>query len=754
MGVSNYRAPPMSERPDIKKMFLAATEHLSEEQFRVFHTIDMRQKGLIAAVAGAGSGKTRLLSYLVCLAMLRIKQGQNLFMLTSTRASKTAVLARVEKLIEELELGLCFPEANVRTFHSISLQHARSKHRRGVDIVGKTRITELLHELVEAEVNDPGASKSYKELCRNLSPEDAAIVLYNLRAEQLKSMLPVDGSVYGEIAAAALRKLGIAMAKDAETGKKLSDFDALICEYATDGQSPGEPGDVIFVDEAQDLTLTQSKVLQTALARGVTVVVLGDDSQGIYVFSGASFNTIVNLVKWTQTNGIGLQPFKLLKNHRSTNRIVAASELLLPVDDRDARVGVVGNGTPGVPVKVAIDGSAIVPEVLKLIKAGTSPGEIVLLRHKNWSNEDTIIAQLREKSIPLHVIGQNGTVSLSERVLAIVQVCIGVEDFYDEADDKLHVVQTFLRSIRGAHGCPVLVSKAIETVLERDGCDVDILFLKKQSQVVCEFEKLIKADKDAQDARPSKKKQKTEDPSRKIANLKASLKAAAVVIGGFRRNVERIEKSEAPRMIQSATTGTASIQGAWEPTHLTGSKLTAKLVWCLIRDVLSVRVVNASAVKNEIRDIVRAMAIDIVNDYGVDIAPAISRKLNELHDTTTEGRVIFSTIHRFKGSERPTCFVTDMKASFFRPDQCKLASLSCFHNDGCANIAGVGRCNCPRFIEKKAQQKQAVEAEAARLTYVAASRAKERLYMSSAYPTHPHPALMAMVEGELAEKWE
>ncbi|MDA9603516.1 ATP-dependent helicase [bacterium] len=744
----------MADKPDIKKLFIAATHALSEEQFHIFHTIDMNVKGLIAAVACAGAGKTRLLSYLVCLAMLRVRQGQNLFLLTATRAAKSAALARVEKLTEELDLGLLFPPHNVRTFHSMALAHARSKHK-GVDLVGKTRICELLAEIVEAEVNDPDSSKDSKELCRVLSPEDAATVLFNLRSEQLKGMLPIDGRVYGTIAKAALDKLVAAMAKDEETGKKLADFDSLICEYAVDLQCPGEPGDIIFVDESQDLTETQSKIVQTALARGITVVLLGDDSQGIFVFSGASFNTIHSLVNWTQTNNIDLQPFKLLKNHRSTNSIVAASELILPKEDRDFRVGVVGNGKTGVAVQVGADGSLVVPEILNLIKGGTSPpGDIVVLRHKNWSQDDTIVAQLRDKGVPLHVIGQNAIVSLSERVLAIVQTCMGIEDYYDELEDKMRVVQTFLRSIRGAHGCPVLVSKAIETVLEREGCDVDVLFLRKQSQVVCEFEKLIKAEKDAQDSRPAKKKTKTEDPSRKITNLKASLKAAAVVIGGFRRNVERVEKSEAPRMIQPTTTGTAAIQGVWEPAHLTGSKLTAKLVWCLVRDVLSVRVVNATAVRNEIKDIVGTMSVDIVNDYAIDISPVISKKLHDLHDTSTEGRVIFSTIHKFKGSERPTCFVTDMKAPWFKPDQCKLAALACFHNDKCTNIAGVGRCSCPRFLEKKAQQKRAVEAEAMRLMYVAASRAKERLYMSSADKTHPHPALVAMEEEGVVEKWE
>ena len=675
-------------------------------------------------------------------------------MLTATRAAKSAALARVEKLIEDLDLGMAFPPHNVRTFHSMGLEYARSKHRQGVDLVGKTRICELLAELVDAEVNDPNASKA-NELCRVLSAEDAAIVLYNLRAEQLKGMVPVDGAVYGTIAKTALDKLGDAMEKDTESGKRLSDFDKLICEYALDEQCPGQPGDVIFVDEAQDLTETQSKVVQTALARGITVVVLGDDSQGIFVFSGASFNTIVSLVKWTETTGINLQEFKLLKNHRSTNHIVAASELLLPIQDRDMRKGVVGNGTTGVCVKVGADGSAIVPEILKLIKTTTtSASDIVVLRHKNWTNDDPTIVQLREKGVPLHIVGQNAAIGLSERVLNIVQVCNGLEDYYDELDDKMRVVQTFLRSIRGAHGCPVMVSKAIETTLERHGCDVDVLFTKKQSQVVCEFEHLIKKEQETEDSHPAKKRQKTNDGSRKIANLKASLKAAAAVIGGFRRNVERLEKGEPPRMIQSATTGTASIQSAWEPTSITESKPTAKLLWCLLRDVLSVRVVNAAAVKNEVNDIVGAMAIDIVNDYEIDIAPVISKKLNELHDTSTEGKVIFSTIHKFKGHERPVAFVADMRAPWFKKDQNKLAALACFHKDKCANLAGVGKCSCPRFIEKKLRQQHAAEAEAARLMYVAASRAKQQLYLSSFDKKYPHPGLVAMLEGGLAEVWQ
>ena len=743
----------MAERTDIENLFLAAEKNLSRDQFEIFKAVDLSKSGLVAIVAVAGAGKTRLLSYIVCRAILRVRKGQDLFLLTATRAAKGAAFARIEKLASELDLGLSFPPDHVRTFHSIALEFA--KQGGAVSLVGKTRILPVLTKLVEETVNKPDASTGTKEVCRNLCPEDAAEVLYNLRTSQLKLLVPVDGSVHGVLAREVLERLDDSLQQGVENGKRVADFEKLITDYALEEACMAKPGDIIFVDEAQDLSVAQSQIVQTALSRGVTVLALGDDSQGIFVFAGASYNTIVRLVAWCGTTTIGLRQFKMLKNHRSTDRIVAASEMLLPQTDREFRLGVVGNGTPGAAVRVEIGSQKVVPEILKLLKQGFLPGEIVILRHKNWmfGADDLLLTALMAKRVPIAIVGQSSHVTLSERVLSIFQVCLGVEDFADELDDKMHILQTFVRSIRGSKGLPALASVAIRTVIDRRGCDVDVLFLRRQKEVVDEYERILTAENKRKDSSDSKKKQKTNDPSRTISNLHASLTAAADTLKGFRRNVARVEQGEAPRM--TPTKGVADIQTSWEPLSVTSSSLTAKLAWTTIRDFLSVKVTCASATKSEICDIVKTLAIDIVDDYALDVTPVISKKLHELHDRSLEDKVVFSTVHKFKGLERRVAFVTNMNTPWGnrKMDQCKLAALSFYHDDKCANVAGLGNCKCSRFLEKLQMQTLADDAETKRLMYVAASRAKERLYMCAAEHAR-HSELEKMLSEGVAEKWQ
>lgn len=734
----------------------SAVANLSTEQLDIFDHACMNERGLVAIVACAGAGKTRLLSYLMCLAMFK---RFTIYLGTSTRASKDAALARVDALGKPFDLS--FPHENARTFHALALRHAKLKHGSGVTLVGKTRLIEMLTAIIETEVHlhetrkDPPSS----ELCLASPPTDAAAVLYGLRVEQLRSMLAVDGSVYGEIASVALKALTAAMERDEESGHRLSDFDEMICEYATDGQSPGERGDVLFVDEFQDSALSQLVIVKSAIEKGVAVVVLGDDSQSIFGFAGATFNTIQSTIKWASMSLVRMQHFKLLRNHRSTDAVVAASEMLLPSDDRAARIGVVGNGEKGgggVHVSDTSD-ATVSTEIVKLFKADTPPEHIVVLRHRNWKNDDPIVVNLRKAGVPIHVVGAPLTITMSERVLAIVQVCTGLEAYVDDIDEKMSVVQTFLRSIRGAPGCPPLAVAAMKTTLERSMCDVDVLLTEKHAEIMREYEAAMMANADDPSTAPKRQKT-TEGGGKRSANMLATLAAAAHVVKAVRRNIERVEKGTPPVVIAplGKKAQQSSISITWEPTDLTTAKLTGKLAWTIIRDVLSCsssKLTNAGAVCDEIRQLVGALSIDIVDDYAIDIRSAVTRTLVELHDTSIADKLILSTIHRFKGHERPIAFVTDLREPWSRPDHVKLASLSPYHDTGCKNRLGLGTCGCTRFASKKEAHDRATEAEAMRLMYVGASRAKERLFLSSFDPARPLQALTEMVKTNKAERF-
>jgi len=392
----------------------------------------------------------------------------------------------------------------------------------------------------------------------------------------------------------------------------------------------------------------------------------------------------------------------------------------------------------------------------KLVRSGTPPESIVVLRHRNWKYDDPIVVSLRKASVPFHVTGQASTITLSERVIAIVQVCTVLEEYVDDdVDEKMKIVQTFIRSIRGAAGCPPLAAAAMKTTLERSMCDIDVLLTQKHAEIMQEYAATMPEDDDRPTA--NNKRQKTTDGGgKRSANLLATLTAAKHVITAVRRNIERVENGTPPLVISpppAKKTQPSSISTKWEPVSLTSAKLTAMLAWTIVRDVLSCKLTNDGAAIDEIRQIVGALSIDVEDDYAIDIRPAVTRKLIELHDVSIEDKLILSTIHRFKGHERPVAFVTDLREPWSRVDQVKLASLSPYHDANCKNRLGLGACGCSKFASKKETHDRATEAESMRLMYVGASRAQERLFLSSFDPANPLKALVEMLNTKKAERF-
>ena len=87
-----------------------------------------------------------------------------------------------------------------------------------------------------------------------------------------------------------------------------------------------------------DLTQAQVKIVMTCLNAGACVVLVGDTSQGINVFAGASENPIEQLVQWANLeDDLTVVHKRLNINFRSTEQIVRASEAVLPDADRARR---------------------------------------------------------------------------------------------------------------------------------------------------------------------------------------------------------------------------------------------------------------------------------------------------------------------------------------------------------------------------------------------------------------------------------
>ena len=502
----------------------AAVENLSPAQLKIFNNLKF-DAGLKAVTAGAGAGKTRTLSYLILKALLD-ETLNNVFVLTATRTAKDEAFARVSKLHTDLGFllsGECpiLPARNVRTIHSICLGFARDRAAEegasGVDVVGEGAIKEVLVEILEgmeaelrakrraldddADDKDPNAIPDVASLIE-MPVDEAATFLRSVRSERLQTCTPVVDGSFGPTAQKALAALEQRMAADPETGSVSMDFNGMIDSFRVSERALVLPGDVLFVDEAQDLSRCQLEILLTALKAGACVVVLGDDSQGIYQFSGACNQTIVELKQRARRAGVDVTNFALMTNFRSTNSIVRASERLLPLADRQMRVGVKGNGSEGEPVEVLLskddthEAKAVAERLVALLKEGVYvAGDIAILRHKNFSWNDPLVKELRNAAgdagidVPVAIVGQDASQSLAGKFLAVFEACTDLERFCDVPTEGFEIVKSFLKSIRGHRGWnQKLGLRALEEVFVKHlASDPMAVFWRYREDVLAQF---------------------------------------------------------------------------------------------------------------------------------------------------------------------------------------------------------------------------------------------------------------------------
>lgn len=755
----------------------SAKERLSSAQLKIYDAIEFTP-GLFVAEAAAGAGKTHTLSYLVLKALMA-DYIQNVFILTATRVAKDEALARVGKLHTDLGYlhdGACpvlYPR-NVRTIHSICLGAARADAAddgtEGVDVVSASQIkdilTGILEELEVATRTADGTRKAVDAAdivdLTEMPVDEAAVLIRNVRTERLHSCVDVVDDSFGPTARRALEDMQDRLAHDSATGMCRMDFDSMIEQYRKSGRSIVNPGtDVLFVDEAQDLTRCQLKIIENTLRAGACVVVLGDDSQGIFQFSGACNQTLKALREQANRDEIAVQRYELMKNHRSTNRIVRASEAMLPFVDRSCRVGVKGNGTDGMPVEVRVgkdedvEAKAVTSRVVALLRdENYKAGDVVILRHRNWSWNDPIVQELRAIAsaqnidIPVVIVGQDASASLSGKLLCVLQVATDLERFCDPCTEGFDLIRGFLKSIRGHRGWnQKLGMKAIEVVYNAHmSQDPASIFTRYREEILSEF-RLIEAKADAEqaerDARSGTNKRRRNvsgtGTSQKEHNFDMVLRAAGKIVRDVRARVQAIESGQTrlePIVLNQEAFFASHHKKPPESAYPELSHPIGGLAWLLIRDVVAHDFTERDAF--EIQQIVSSFDIEFDHTDADDVLDVLATPVAELskqvHDKTTSGKLKLSTIHKYKGLEEKVVFVTGMTNPWANPAWPRRATLAHEHTTECNNKSGQHTVCCAPFAIGIERLRNAEIAEKLRLYYVAASRARERLFLSGFRP--------------------
>lgn len=277
-------------------------------------------------IAGAGSGKTRVLTYKIAYLLSQGMKPWSIMALTFTNKAAREMKERIGKLVgddlaQHLYMG---------TFHSIfsRILRAEAEHigfNNNFTIYDESDSRSLLKAIIKEMALDdktykPAAVHARISMAKNnlvtaeAYDSDPAILEQNKRAK-----MPAIGKIY----VAYVQRCRQANAMDFDdllmlTFQLFRDHEEIRQKYA--GRF-----DYILVDEYQDTNHVQMSIVMQLCKEKLRVCAVGDDSQSIYSFRGANIENILNYQKQLP----GTQLFKLEQNYRSTQTIVEAANSLI-----------------------------------------------------------------------------------------------------------------------------------------------------------------------------------------------------------------------------------------------------------------------------------------------------------------------------------------------------------------------------------------------------------------------------------------
>lgn len=387
-------------------------------------------------IAGAGSGKTRVLTHKLVHLIRSGIPPERIMALTFTNKAAREMQSRIDDMLENRLSWKVWSG----TFHSVFLRILR----RHADLLGfKLNFTIYdtsdTKSLIKTIVKEMGLDdKVYKTstLASVISNAKNALVTPDiylrdkdyLEADK-KSRRPLTGEIYRRYA----ERCKIAQSMDFDdillyTNILMRDNEDIRGKYA-------EWFRYVLVDEYQDTNFAQHLIVSMLTSRYNALCVVGDDAQSIYSFRGANINNILNLEKRYP----GLRTFKLERNYRSTQNIVSAADSLIARNTRQIRKNVYSENEPGDKIKIVksysdLEEATLVSSMIMQSRNSRHDSfEDYAVLYRTNAQSRTLEEALRKKSIPYRIYGGLAFYQRKEIKDAIAYFRLAVNPDDDEA---------------------------------------------------------------------------------------------------------------------------------------------------------------------------------------------------------------------------------------------------------------------------------------------------------------------------------
>jgi len=359
-------------------------------------------------IAGAGSGKTRVLTYRIAYLMQQGVDPFNILALTFTNKAAREMKERIAAIVGNSEAKNLW----MGTFHSVFAKILRVEAERlGYPSNFTIYDTQDSQSVIRSLIKDMNLDKDvykYKQVYSRISSYKNSLITvkaYNnnpeLQEADAMARMPQMGALYKNYVDRCF-KAGAMDFDDLllKTNELLTRFPEVLAKYQQRFQ-------YILVDEYQDTNHSQYLIVRALSDRFQNICVVGDDAQSIYAFRGANINNILNF----QKDYDNVQVYRLEQNYRSTKTIVSAANNVIEQNqnrldkevwthnDAGEQIGVHRSMTDG------DEGRFVANMIYDTVMNQHRPYDDFAVLYRTNAQSRSIEDALRKKDIPYRIYG-------------------------------------------------------------------------------------------------------------------------------------------------------------------------------------------------------------------------------------------------------------------------------------------------------------------------------------------------------------
>lgn len=407
----------------------ALVKGLNAEQKLAVKCVD----GPVLIVAGAGSGKTRVLTSRIALLLEKGAAPSRVMALTFTKKAASEMKERIARMVGERKAWRIV----MGTFHSVFIRFLREYadslgYPSSFTIYGQGDSTSALKACIkELQLDDkiyrPKEIQARISLAKNnlitasAYRNDTQIVMNDTRSR--KPRICDIYSLYAE----RCKQSGVMDFDDI-----LLNMNILLRDNSAARESISSRFDYLLVDEYQDTNFAQYLILKKLSERHRNICVVGDDSQSIYAFRGAKIENILNFKKDYPDYRI----FRLERNYRSTANIVNAANSLISRNENRIPKTCVAVGEEGEKIRLLSSFSeqeealVIASRILETMRAEHARYQDFALLYRTNSQSRALEEALRKRNLPYAIYSGNSFFDRAEvkDMMAYLKLAVNVQD--------------------------------------------------------------------------------------------------------------------------------------------------------------------------------------------------------------------------------------------------------------------------------------------------------------------------------------